>query len=477
MIESPAKGWCVSADRLEQITVLVHGTFANPDYAQPEGGPVTDAEHPTWWRLTGQGDDGTTADRLQKALEDLDSPLAATMWRPGDDPRDGDMSYRDLGEWSGANTHKARVGAAETLAASLQKLADRRGCQADNPLLVNFVAHSHGGNVVLDSLKRLADNVKPRQVCMLGTPLTWRFTDPRIFYLGYLFFFLAISLVAAGQGLVEGLGEGEDSFSGAGLVVAAIILYLLLLPLILWMGVIAITFARVVSGLFPGKPAYGSRPKLLEKELGGRPAVLFISPEDEADLMLQLGAAPLDAYRALVRGRPSLEGALTLRGKMIRRLLRYVELAYVRPFSYVIAIPLVEIVLERVGLGFPLRSVLFRNYEMVTWTRARTYQETQIVTSPVASDILQPRVISVELTERRIPGAVKTTRRPGTEDDTERIQALRHTLLETMAGLRKQVHLRHSGYYESQEVIDAVAKAIAAPDAALSTVEEPTASH
>jgi len=203
--------------------------------------------------------------------------------------------------------------------------------------------------------------------------------------------------------------------------------------------------------------------------------VLFISPEDEADLMLELGAAPLDAYRALVRGRPSLAGARTLLGKMIRLLLRILELAYVRPFSYVIAIPLAEIVLERVSLGFPLRSVLFRNYEMVSWTGKRTYQQTQIVTRPVASEVLQPRELGVDVTKRRIPRAVRTTRRPGTEDDAERIDALRHTMLETVAGLRKQVRLRHSGYYESQEVIEAVANAIAAPSAAHTTAAEVTA--
>ena len=446
----------------EQVTVLVHGTFANPGFAEPEGSETPDADHPTWWRLTGHGAEGTTADRLQKALEDLPSPLATTVWQPGDHPDDGDMSYRELVEWSGLNTHKARVGAAKTMAASLQTLADRRGCDADSPLLVNFVAHSHGGNVVLDSLKHLDDNVKPRQICMLGTPLIWRFTDPRIFYLAYLFFLLAAFFLGFGEGIVEGLREGEDRLTGAGLVVAAIILYAVFLPLILWAGVMAITIAPAISGLFRGKPAYGSPPKLLEEQLRGRPAVLFISPEDEADLMLQLGAAPLDAYRALVRGRPSLEDAHTSLGKVIRLVLRFVEFAYVRPFSYVLAIPLLEIVLERVGLGFSLRSVLFRNYEMVTWTGVSTYEDTQIVTSPVASENLQGRVVNVELTERRIPAVVKGTHRPGTEHDDERIEALRQTLLGTVAGLRNQVQLRHSGYYESQDIIEAVAETIAA---------------
>ncbi len=447
----------------EQITVLVHGTFANPGFANEVNDVPAVGAEPIWWRLTGHGADETTADRLQNALERIDPALAETVWHPGQDPRDGELTYREVGEWTGANTHKARLVAARNLAQALEQIAQGRECTADNPLLVNLVAHSHGGNVVLEALKHLDDTVQARQVCMLGTPLTWRFFDPRVLYLGYILFFLIVSVVAGAQGFVEGLREGEDGLTGLGLVVFAIVGYALILPFFLWLGVAAISAGRAVSGLSKGKPPYGPRPDALEETLRGRPVVLFISPEDEADLMLQLGAAPLDAYRALVRGQPSLEGVDGFVGRLIRRLLRYIELAYVRPFSYVVAIPLVEITLERFGLGFPLLSVLFHNYEMVTWTGALTYTDDQIVTSAVGAADLKPRVLAVSLGERKLHVAPKQGTRPGTRQDAERIEALRDVLVATLGGLREQIQLRHSGYYESQHIIEHVAEAIAAP--------------
>ncbi len=443
--------------------MLVHGTFANPGFLNEVNDVPAVGAEPIWWRLTGHGADETTADRLQNALEGIDPGLAETVWHPGQDPRDGELTYREVGEWTGANTHKARLVAARNLAQSLEQIAQGRECTAENPLLVNFVAHSHGGNVVLETLNHLGDTVQARQVCMLGTPLTWRFVDPRVLYLGYILFFFVATVIAGAQGFVEGLSEGDDGLTGLGLVIMAIVGYALILPFFLWLGVAAISLGRSISGLSSGKPAYGPKPAALEQALRGRPAVLFISPEDEADLMLQLGAAPLDAYRALVRGQPSLEGVEGFVGRSMRRLLRYIELAYVRPFSYVMAIPVVEIALERFGLGFPLLSVLFHNYEMVTWTGAKTYADDQIVTSAVGAEDLKARVLNVSLGERKVPVAPKVSTRPGTRQDAERIEALREVLVSTLGGLREQIQLRHSGYYESQHIIEHVAEAIAAP--------------
>ena len=102
--------------RREEITILVHGTFANPGYDEPDGGGTYitkgDGDEPKerkWWRVTSPGATETTADRLEQALRDIDSPLAETVWRPGEDPRDLDMSYWELVEWSGLNRHKDRV--------------------------------------------------------------------------------------------------------------------------------------------------------------------------------------------------------------------------------------------------------------------------------------------------------------------------------------------------------------------------------
>ena len=439
----------MSSSGQEQVTIFVHGTFANLGYAASTGDALADGAETPWWRLTANSD--TTADRLKDALNAIDPALAATVWAPGADPRDGDLGYRDLGEWSGANSHRARLRAARHLARSLTTLADRRGCTAANPLHVNVVAHSHGGNVTLAALKRLGPNVKARQVCMLGTPLTWRFLDPRILYLPILL----LVVYAFFTGLVM---DTDRSEAGTLLVI--------FVPLVLWTAFVALSVCRWVFSFLPGSPAYGPWPRRLEKILGGRAAVLFLCAEDEADLMLQVGAAPLDAYRAMVRGRPGFDGFRSLTGKCLCLLLRIAEVLYVRPLAYVVFIPLVEITLERFGLGFPLiglSSPFFINFEMVTWTGARAYKTApkSIVTHRVPASALKPRVVAMSLTTRLIPVGQKTGRMTGTAHDAERIQVLRHTLLETFKGLRDQIKLRHSGYYESQDIIDQVAVAIA----------------
>ena len=71
--------------------------------------------------------------------------------------------------------------------------ADRGGATAQDPLIVNFVAHSHGGNVVLEALRRLNENVKVNKVVMLGTPLIKvkpAFRIARIVFSTFLFAFL-----------------------------------------------------------------------------------------------------------------------------------------------------------------------------------------------------------------------------------------------------------------------------------------------
>ena len=444
----------------EQVTLLIHGTFANPAYNRDTDGTETAGgdDPPTWWRFAEAGGAPTTADRLQQALSELDAELEGTVWRPGD-PRDEGLSYRDVVEWTGDNRHKARITAARELAASVGMLADRRGATPDNKLRVNFVAHSHGGNVVLESLGHLPDNVEARQVSMLGTPLIWRFVAPRIVILAMI---LALFLFLGG--VVAGVLEPvDDPIPLWGEILVTVFVLALSVPIILWAGALASDFVQRL-GESGGRPAYGPAPDAFD-ELVTHPAALFISEEDEADLMLHLGAAPTDVYKAMVRARPVVSGSTGLQ-KPLRIALRGVELLFLRPFAYAVAIPLVEIFLERFGLGFPLRHVLFANFETVTWRGSRSYERRQIETVRVNSEILTPRAMQVLLTRPALSAAHES---PDVADETpaereaQRIAALRHTLLETVAGLREQVHLRHSGYYESADVINGVARVIAMP--------------
>jgi hypothetical protein len=367
-----------------------------------------------------------------------------------------------VGEWSGENSDKARKKAAKDLAVSLGKVADDRGCTPEEPLEVNLVAHSHGGNVVLESLKRLTPNVKPRQLCLLGTPITWRFWDPRFVYVPYLIWCFAVMLTDLWDfgAFMKALPDIErgDAFLDWAIVLGLVV------PLFLWFGALAAKFFRWLFGLIPGSPAYGPTPDRLQRMLAGRPALLLMSPEDEADLMMHMGAAPLDVYKAMIRGRPIVSAGSNLIAKAVRLVMKTFEIFYLRNFAYAVVVPVSEILLERFGLGFSLPSVLVHNYEMVSWTQKGGYRDTEIATINVEAEALMSRPLQVDLAHSSLSGMTPTKRLRESRDDKHRIATLRETLRETLLNLRDQLKLRHSGYYDSEEVLAAIAEAIARPD-------------
>lgn len=429
----------------EHVTVLIHGTFANVP-PEPDDPPPS-----RWWRVTERG---LAADRLRVALTEHDPTLGDTVWHAGGDPRDGDMSYEELVEWSSANRHRDRRRAARRLSSSLRTIADRRGCTPEDPLRVNYVAHSHGGNVVLESLKHVEPdgNLRPRQLTLLGTPLTWEYLDPRFGYLSILLFFITAWVA------VE-----IEYFFDEGVTLEELLVSVALLVGLCWLAFFVIRTLRWFFDRRPGKPAYGPPPEEIRSLTGGRPVVLFISDEDEADLMLQLGAAPLDTYRALVRGRPSLRGVPFGR-KLLFLPVRAAELLLIRPFTYAVAVPLVEILLERFGLGFPLRRVLTHNYEMLTWTRRPLYEDAIEKVSVDAETLEQGQSEAAEVLVLDAPTAPVAPSAPPLSPERQRIEDLRETLLDTLGGLKRQVHLSHSGYYQSPVIVEQIARVIAARD-------------
>lgn len=73
--------------------------------------------------------------------------------------------------WSGDNTHTARDTGGREMANHLQNLAQRRDHGEVAYRNINLVAHSHGGNVVLGALRRLAQtDVRVHHVVLLATP-------------------------------------------------------------------------------------------------------------------------------------------------------------------------------------------------------------------------------------------------------------------------------------------------------------------
>lgn len=446
---------------MAEITVLIHGTFANPQFSDPEAPPADE-----WWKIT-EGDrthELTTADRLQGELDSRQTHGAKTVWRPS--RRDPEIQYKDLGEWSGMNRHRARKKAAKDLRLALGKIADGRWCTPEQPLLVNFVAHSHGGNVALEAMKKLPDNVKPRRVCLLGTPLVWRYTDPRFVYLAMVLFVTGTAILDMYDADSPGKALGS----------------LLITVTVFWLTFALIQGIRLLFKPFAGRPAYGPKPDELDEMLDGTKVSLFISDEDEADLMMHLGAAPMDTYRALIGGKgwitrtEIVDGKLTTMPVPLSRIialfpLRIFEVFIIRPIFYVAVLPLLEVLLERFALGFSTHSVMFRNYEMVSWTGKDPYAESvQRVQVPAAllrsassrDHAMTDRIQDIA-SRRLVLWNSEVDSRPQTSD--ERIAQLRFVMTEAATGLKQQVHLSHSGYYTSPEIIAAVAERIAAPDA------------
>jgi hypothetical protein len=134
-----------------ETVILVHGTFAAPE----QSGPLQ-------WHEPGS----VFAIALDEQLTQLKSP--ARCWAHA---RNTDRGSADLFSWTGANHWLDRENAASKLAALLDQLiAEGWRC--------HIVAHSHGGNVVLDALRRMKRSTDPGyadawssgSIVTLGTP-------------------------------------------------------------------------------------------------------------------------------------------------------------------------------------------------------------------------------------------------------------------------------------------------------------------
>src|SRR6266851_4156965 len=139
---------------MEEPVIVIHGTFDN------------DA---TWWRP-----DGSFCERLDNRLRQQGS--CARCW----DSMAAADAIREF-RWNGLNSEASRTHAAELLATKIAALIEKQSVER-----VHFVAHSHGGNVLLKALFLSRVNVyddKLGSVIFLGTPFfsyksmtsNWRF--------------------------------------------------------------------------------------------------------------------------------------------------------------------------------------------------------------------------------------------------------------------------------------------------------------
>ncbi|MEM1370750.1 MAG: hypothetical protein AAGG72_00835 [Pseudomonadota bacterium] len=117
------------------LVTLVHGTFA---------------------RGTGWTQPGST---LRRAIDE-----AMAHHEPGN----GQTFSFDVFEWSGRNTHAARIRAGYELAGHIRNL---RGKHPDARHVI--IAHSHGGNIALLANKHLPIDLQPAGIATLATPFVF----------------------------------------------------------------------------------------------------------------------------------------------------------------------------------------------------------------------------------------------------------------------------------------------------------------
>jgi len=140
--------WTHMEEPPKETVIIVHGTWAAPDPAKRRWYlPVDDRP----------GDEAFTA-KLDAALQERGSP--ARCWAHC---TDGNPFF----QWSGENSWIARTQAAAELGNYVLKLRDEGWC-------CHIVAHSHGGNVVLDALPQittaLPSNAPLGKIVTLGIP-------------------------------------------------------------------------------------------------------------------------------------------------------------------------------------------------------------------------------------------------------------------------------------------------------------------
>lgn len=428
------------------VTLVVHGTYA------------ADA---AWWRLGADGE-ATFADRLETEL--ARRGLAGTVWRPW--LEEGFEAF----VWSGRNRHRDRVAGARKLSASLDRFAQNVEATPDEPVTVNLVAHSHGGNVVLEALTRLRPNVRVGRVVLLGTPLATvrpafrlaRFAFSAVL-LGFLFLgFLVFAMdpfVSAPEGVQEGF-----VMRWLGPILVA---YGLGLGWLFWFfGNLLDVAWRAVCRLFQpilwlrGKAAsllYGPSPPKLAEILDAPPILLLTSYNDEADLLLRAGSGPATLYR---------DFAATF-----SRWGRALELAFLRPLMLGVFLKAAEMFLERVSLGVPIWRSLFFDHTV----------------APLRENPYYPRRLLVQERLDLRPTAASLPESPDGEEvdaparGSGQPRRLHLSLKEVTDEIKRQVRLRHSAYYENEEVVVRIAELVsgeplqpAAPPQPSPTLKPPT---
>lgn len=418
----------------QTITLIVHGTFAS---------------EARWWRLGADGE-ATFADRLEDELSRRG--LSGTVWKPA--LVEG-FDYPSF-SWSGLNRHRDRVRGARRLSSSLNQFARSVQATPDAPLIVNLVAHSHGGNVVLEALRHLNTNVRVGGVTLLGTPLVTVRPALRIarlvfslvlislFLLILIYQLIQLANLIVFRHFVEAKGVGyfpEPQFF--------FWTFLLLIPYgwEFWgLGCLLDVTWRIICRV--GQPiawlrgktrglVYGPSLRRLTTILGGRPILLLTSYNDEADLLLQVGSAPARLYSEYVAKEFSIPG-------------RLLEFVFLRPFLLGTFLKALGMFFQVLSLGFSGWNALVQDFEVAS-VDAQPYYPAHLLVQERLD--LHPRTgTSPALLHNPIAcdGAMESSAAPE--------HGLLISLQEVTEELKRQIQLRHSAYYEDDATIVRIAE-------------------
>lgn len=424
------------------VTFVIHGTYAATT---------------RWWRL-GSPDDPTFADRLEQELSSRG--MAGTVWRPS---LDAGLEYASFA-WSGLNRHRDRLRAGKKIAANVNDLAERVAATAEQPLTANFVAHSHGGNVVLEALPRLNSNVRVGRVALLGTPLitvTPAFRVARfvfatfllsLFFMGLLLAVIQVVSAFVPDGAPVTQSRADNPWLTGYRLVLVFLASLIGYGWAFWLwGNFLDVFWRVLSRATEpiawlrrrdSSIVYGPSSKRLAAILRNQPILSLTGHNDEADLLLQITCAPATLYRDYVRGRLS-------------RTKRTLELLFVRPFVLGVFLKAVEMLLEVVSLGVPIWRALFLNFEVAP-IGGHPYDR---------AGLLVRKRLDVPAARRRTSATSTSLAQAvaAIEDAAEEVRGVHVSLEEVTDEVRRQIRLRHSAYYENPLVIGAIANFVTSP--------------
>jgi hypothetical protein len=138
----------------KQTVIVVHGTWAK--YVRSKRGWYEHAEFGTWHDpVDREPSDVPFTARLDDALQERGSP--ARCWAHCG------IDHPIFEWWPGENSWIARTNAASALADYVTNLCN-------NGWLCHIVAHSHGGNVVIQALPRILTSCRFGNVVTMGTP-------------------------------------------------------------------------------------------------------------------------------------------------------------------------------------------------------------------------------------------------------------------------------------------------------------------